>query len=931
MTPTPDAARWAQIKALFDAAVEAPPAQREALIAAAGLDAASLAELRSLLAHHDKADASATGGAAFMAENAAVALADTPAQAAAVGQRLGAWEIVRAIGAGGMGEVFEARRADGSYEGRAAVKLLKRGMDSAAVLQRFAQERQALARLSHPHIARLLDAGASEQGLPYFVLEFVDGQPVDVAVNGQPLQARLQLFLQLADAVAHAHRNLLVHRDLKPGNVLVDREGQVKLLDFGIAKALDPLEGQDGNTTVGGVRPYTPNYASPEQIRGEPVSTATDIYSLGVLLYQMLTGTRPTGRKATTPAEAARSVLEDAPTRPSRLSPSEAADPHWLATRKKLEGDLDNILLKALEKAPERRYASVDAFAADVRAMLQGRPVSARAASPAYVLGKFVRRNRWAVLAGSLGGVGLASGLAAALLQGRAAAALGVLGLAGGLALALFQGRRAVLARDEAQARLDDIRGITGNLVFRFGDAVSYLPGGMQIKEELLQDALRSLDRLATGRDRDAALLSDVANTYARLAELQFSDQLSLEKPEAARDNAAKAVALGTPLLAQRPTDWRLHSWLSRAHLVLAKVQRAQGDLAAGLVALQRAAAVLGRADVSRADDLGRITVLGSQASTLVTCAQVQDLLALEQGVPNTEALATFGEAEAVYRQLNAQREMLQRVDATGHADEPKAVAQVLVQLGVITGTRSRIHLRDDALALALDETAEAMRWLDAAVAYDPKIQIWQNSLATEAHHQAVLHLHCGDAAAALAAFERCQATAQVLATADGPQSKWAVLMPRLGGLRARILAALGRHEETPPLFEGALAFHAAQRSAAVPGAALHAAQRAQAQEQTAFALSLHALGRSAEALPLAQSAAAALQPLAESQPPLREALLLHAHALAVQAALQPEAAAPLRALALQRVQAAQAIAPLAGFSARLAAELGALGELSGP
>ena len=931
MTPTPDAARWAQIKALFDGAAEAPPAQREALIAVAGLDAASLAELRSLLAHHDKAAASATGGAAFMAENAAVALADTPAQAAAVGQRLGAWEIVRAIGAGGMGEVFEARRADGSYEGRAAVKLLKRGMDSAAVLQRFAQERQALARLSHPHIARLLDAGASEQGLPYFVLEFVDGQPVDVAVNGQPLQARLQLFLQLADAVAHAHRNLLVHRDLKPGNVLVDREGQVKLLDFGIAKALDPLEGQDSNTTVGGVRPYTPNYASPEQIRGEPVSTATDIYSLGVLLYQMLTGTRPTGRKATTPAEAARSVLEDAPTRPSRLSPSEAADPHWLATRKKLEGDLDNILLKALEKAPERRYASVDAFAADVRAMLQGRPVSARAASPAYVLGKFVRRNRWAVLAGSLGGVGLASGLAAALLQGRAAAALGVLGLAGGLALALFQGRRAVLARDEAQARLDDIRGITGNLVFRFGDAVSYLPGGMQIKEELLQDALRSLDRLATGRDRDAALLSDVANTYARLAELQFSDQLSLEKPEAARDNAAKAVALGTPLLAQRPTDWRLHSWLSRAHLVLAKVQRAQGDLAAGLVALQRAAAVLGRADVSRADDLGRITVLGSQASTLVTCAQVQDLLALEQGVPNTEALATFGEAEAVYRQLNAQREMLQRVDATGHADEPKAVAQVLVQLGVITGTRSRIHLRDDALALALDETAEAMRWLDAAVAYDPKIQIWQNSLATEAHHQAVLHLHCGDAAAALAAFERCQATAQVLATADGPQSKWAVLMPRLGGLRARILAALGRHEETPPLFEGALAFHAAQRSAAVPGAALHAAQRAQAQEQTAFALSLHALGRSAEALPLAQSAAAALQPLAESQPPLREALLLHAHALAVQAALQPEAAAPLRALALQRVQAAQAIAPLAGFSARLAAELGALGELSGP
>jgi len=270
-------------------------------------------------------------------------------------------------------------------------------------------------------------------------------------------------------------------------------------------------------------------------------------------------------------------------------------------------------------------------------------------------------------------------------------------------------------------------------------------------------------------------------------------------------------------------------------------------------------------------------------------------------------------------------------VDATGHAEEPKAVAQVLVQLGVITGTRSRIHLRNDALDRAMTETSESMVCMEAAVAYDPHIQSWKDALATEAHHQAVLHLHCGDAAAALAALERCQATAQMLATADGPQSKWAGLMPRLGGLRARILAALGRHEETLPLFDGALAFHAAQCSAAVPGAALQAARRVQAQEQTALAVSLHALGRGAEALPLVQSAAAALQPMAQSQPPLREALLLHAHALVVQAALQPEAAAPLRVLARQRVQAAHAMAPLAGVSARLAAELAELAEPAEP
>ncbi|MBL8305458.1 MAG: serine/threonine protein kinase, partial [Rubrivivax sp.] len=281
--PNHDPARWTLVKTAFDAALALPAAEREAFIATSALDEAGREELRSLLAHYVEA----TGGEDFLS---APAIAEEAAASARVGQRLGAWAVVRSLGSGGMGEVFEARRADGHYEGRAAVKLLKRGMDSAAVLERFARERQALARLVHPHIAALLDAGASAEGLPYFVMEYVDGQPIDAASRGRPLEARLQLFLQLADAVAHAHRKLLVHRDLKPGNVLVNGEGQVKLLDFGIAKALDPLEDADAaGATVGGVRPYTPNYASPEQVRGEPVSTATDIYSLGVLLYEMLT------------------------------------------------------------------------------------------------------------------------------------------------------------------------------------------------------------------------------------------------------------------------------------------------------------------------------------------------------------------------------------------------------------------------------------------------------------------------------------------------------------------------------------------------------------------------------------------------------------------------------------------------------------------
>ncbi|CAN5167763.1 hypothetical protein BH11PSE10_BH11PSE10_12450 [soil metagenome] len=284
---TPDLAAlpWDEIKALFEQALNLPAKQRDAFIAEAVSKATARADLRSFLQHHS----ASTGEPGFM---------DAPTQSAVLlmapsvrpGQRFGAWEIVRPVGSGGMGEVFEARRADGQYQGRAAIKLLKRDMDSAAVLARFAQERQALARLQHPHIAGLLDAGLSDEGLPFFVMAFVESLPIDEAMTGHTLTERLGQFLQLADAVAYAHRNLIVHRDLKPGNVLVTPAGQVMLLDFGIAKALDPLEAGAGDATLGTLRPFTPNYASPEQVRGEPVTTATDLYSLGVLLYQMLTG-----------------------------------------------------------------------------------------------------------------------------------------------------------------------------------------------------------------------------------------------------------------------------------------------------------------------------------------------------------------------------------------------------------------------------------------------------------------------------------------------------------------------------------------------------------------------------------------------------------------------------------------------------------------
>lgn len=550
---------WPAVRQLFDAALAVPEDGRTAWLQASGEPAEVVAEVRSLLAHAPDARPAA---ADFLA---------TPAAATGhPGLRLGPWRLTEPLGSGGMGEVWLARRDDGAYEGEAAIKLLKRGMDSAAVLQRFAQERQVLARLDHPCIARLMDAGLSPQGLPYFVMERVLGRPIDAACAGQPLEARLRLFLQLTDAVAHAHRHLLVHRDLKPGNVLVTADSQVKLLDFGIAKALDP-EGAEHTQA----RPFTPSHASPEQVRGEPVSTATDVYSLGVLLYQLLTGRRPYGRDARTPQALAQAVLNEAPTRPSSLGEPREPSPDWWRTRERLKGDLDNILLKTLEKDPARRYASVDALAADLRAHLGGHPVSARAPTPGYLAARFVGRHR------------VAAGLAG----------VAVLALVAGLAGTLWQMREARAAQARAEARFTQVRELARQLVFRYHDQIARLPGSLATREALLQDALGYLDGLAAELGPDLArqppLARELAESYSRIAELQgdgFSP--SQERLDAARRNIDKAIALQPLYLAAVARDAVALREAADMHQGRALLATRAGRLGDSVVALQHARAL---------------------------------------------------------------------------------------------------------------------------------------------------------------------------------------------------------------------------------------------------------------------------------------------------------------------------------------------------
>jgi tetratricopeptide (TPR) repeat protein len=414
--------------AQFDALVELDPQQRaQRLAQLAGNDPPLHDEVRALLA----ADGVASGllertPASLLAGHAP----DDPddlddGKDGLIGQRLGPWRILGVLGRGGMGAVYHGERADGQFQQQAAIKLIRVGMDHPDLRRRFLRERQILARLQHPHIATLLDGGVAENGTPYFAMERVDGAPIDRWCDAQrlDLHARVRLLLQVCDAVQHAHQNLTVHRDLKPSNILITASGQAKLLDFGIAKLLQ--DDDDGGATID--RPFTPEYAAPEQIRGEAITTATDLYALGVVLYGLLAGAHPFGLQPRAPLKQQLEQLDRAPETIThaalRLDPSQAQsrglNPRALASA--LRGDLSAIVHRCLEPDPARRYTSAEALANDLKAWLDERPVSARRASRGYAIGKFVSRHRWSVAAGVIALLAIGGALSIALMQARQA------------------------------------------------------------------------------------------------------------------------------------------------------------------------------------------------------------------------------------------------------------------------------------------------------------------------------------------------------------------------------------------------------------------------------------------------------------------------------------------------------------------------------
>ena len=558
------AARFARVKALFGDALERAPAARDAFLddACAG-DAALRAEVASLLAAHDGADD-------FLARTALDAAGDAlPDEASAyAGRRAGSYRLLREIGRGGMGTVYLAVRDDDAYRKEVAVKLVKRGMDTDAIVRRFRHERQILASLDHPHVARLLDGGSTDDGLPYFVMEYIDGQPIDAWCRARalPVAERLRLFHAVCGAVHFAHQHLVIHRDVKPGNILVTADGTPKLLDFGLARLLDADHAQASTLAAGAPRAMTPEYASPEQARGGAISTLSDVYSLGVLLYELLTGKRPYDFPSHSPDDVARVVCEVEPPRPSVASP-------------RLPRDLDTIVAKAMHKDPARRYVSAQQLAEDVRRFLDGRPVIARPDTWRYRAAKFVRRN----------------------VAGVVAASLVVASLAGGLAVAAWQARVARAERARAEQRFADLRRLANSLVFEVHDAIEPLAGATPARELVVTRALEYLDRLsgtvAPGDGaRDATLERELAAAYERIGRIQGNSYFqNLGNTAGGLASVRRALAIRERLAAALPADTLLQRELAASLREVGDLQYTVDSLRAALASYERAAAILAR------------------------------------------------------------------------------------------------------------------------------------------------------------------------------------------------------------------------------------------------------------------------------------------------------------------------------------------------
>jgi non-specific serine/threonine protein kinase/serine/threonine-protein kinase len=751
--------------------------------------------------------------------------------------RLGPYRLIREIGHGGMGAVYLGVRDDDAFQKRVAIKVLKRGMDTESIVRRFRHERQILAGLEHPFIAGLLDGGTTPDGRPYFAMEYVAGQSIVDYCDSHQLgtAARLELFRKVCTAVQYAHQNLVIHRDIKPANVLVTADGTPKLLDFGIAKLLNPeLAGQTLAPTMPGLQMMTPEYASPEQVRGEAVTTATDVYSLGVLLYELLAGRLPYRLTSRAPADIMRIVCESEPMRPSTAVtsieaapapaptdpeaqtslvqevPAPASRPDRARTvdvdrlQRQLAGDLDNIILKALSKEPVRRYASVDQFAEDVRRHLVGLPVIARKDTWSYRTTKFVRRNRAVVVA----------------------AAITFAALIAGIIGTTWQAREARAERARAEQRFSDVRQLAKAFLFDFHDSIADLEGSTPARKLVVTKGLEYLDKLARDAGERIDLRREVAGAYVKVGDVQgrpFTPNLG--DTTGALASYRKAVALYESMTGEAAREESLRQELAQAYVHLSDVLTAAGDTAASLSFARKSLAIEREissdptdppaarralvASFSRVGDMlaatGDVTgALEHRRTALalmesVAAAAPDDLANIRQlgvayqklgntlGNPNSTnigdragALAALERSSEIFRNASAKypsNAMLRR----NHAVAESNAADVLFAMKRV----------DEAIA----RERRSLAVYDAQAKVDPTNVAAQNDLAIGYSKMAQLLEATGHAAEGLAQQQRATDLHRRLATADPNSSDMKQELASDYNREATLQAKLGQRE----------------------------------------------------------------------------------------------------------------------------------------
>jgi tetratricopeptide (TPR) repeat protein/predicted Ser/Thr protein kinase len=730
-----DPARWRQVKRLLEETFERPAGERSAFIAqACGEDEVLRRDVESLAAAAD---------ASWNILDAPAGSSEGPLEPSRTGERIGPYELIGELGRGGMGVVYLARRADEEFEQKVAVKFLSGGLADEVSRERFRSERQIVASLDHPHIARLLDGGTTAAGEPFFVMEYVEGEPLLDYCRQRSLsiRQRLRLFQDVCSAVQYAHQHLVVHRDLKPDNILVTADGRAKLLDFGIAKLIDSTGAPRGGKTATLYRMFTPDYASPEQVRARPVTTASDVYGLGVVLYELLTGRKPYHVESPEPAELLRLVCEKDPEKPSVIAGS-----------RELRGDLDSIVARAMRKEPERRYASASALSEDIERHLSGRPVLARRGTASYRTGKFFRRHRLAI----------------------GAASLLLVALGGGVWATLREARRARAAEARAEHRFNDVRRLANSFLFEFHDAIRDLPGSTPARALVVKRALEYLDSLAEESAGDRALRRELAEAYRRVGDAQGNPFMAnLGDLKGAVASYRKSIALLEPDVGPGSGSDQDRSVLAASYLVGSGLVLTEGRATEALEMAKKGLALRqGLADGRPGD-----------AQRQMDLSQAWQYVAFDASAAGRNA-----EAAAA---LAAQAVILQRRHEADPGD--RGVRRSLGQNLYLSGEAlARAGRLDDALAryreaegfqreLARDDPASVSLRRDLAYTYT---QIGNAQLAL------------GAAAAGLPEYDRALAAFQGMAAADPRSTDAALGVAMSYHNTGEALAMLGRRGE---------------------------------------------------------------------------------------------------------------------------------------